>query len=691
MANEKKIKIVVDKTGAQRALSAIEKQLGSVGLRADGLDETFTGLGSKGVIAAAGVAAVGSAAIVTASKLYSFAQSQTAVMVNMAILAERSNMNVESFQALAYAGASVNKSQEDMQGIIQDTNDRIGELTGEGVGELTYAFEKFLKPAGLTIEKLKEMGGQDVLIAVTKAMEDGGASGNELTTVLEMIASNASHLKPLLIDNGKAMKSLSREADSMGLIISKEQIDQAREFNVESRKITSQIDVMKNLFAIGLTPTMSAFNRVIQQTNKDLDYMFNITDESKAASLQKELYEISEAIGKQFNSSKKYGGGSLLDALNPFAKKGDLEFLKKQSAEVFAELQLVQDRINERRKRISDTGSGSGTDGASGGGSGYDGSNDDKKKETLKKQADSYIGVINQRNMDEFDLLDAKQATETEKLNEYRESGALSAAEHKAAMIALEQGYADALYEIMLNESNREAELQAKDADRELKAADKKRKVEEKKKKDEQKEVVNMAYQTNAMLDNVADLAQGRSDKLNAIAQGAATFQATIAMYSAAVKAMDSWGADSAVQRIANASMILGMGASLISGIQGASSRQGGGDMSGTYQTGGGAHTSNPEMFTDRITGKSYMTGNGNMTPAHQLKQGGSGGGFNLTVNNMGQPMNAEVTDNGIDESGVRQLIMSMTPDIMAKEGGNPSSMFNQSRGTIEKIQPEFN
>lgn len=680
----KTIKIKVDKSGAQRALSEVNKQLGNVGLRAEIGAGAFTGMAGKAAIAASSVAAVGAAALIASKKMLDLARSSALVVTEMSRNAGLAQLSTDEFQAMAYAANTVGVSQQKLGDILKDVNDKLGDFIATGGGEFKDVFETALQPMGITIEQLKEMSSSQVLVAVQQGMEATGRSGKEMTFVLESIANDAALLAPLLENNAKQMKRLDAEVRNLGLIIPPDQVKAAKEFNDKFVTLTAQFDTFKNLIGTQLIPVMQDVTKWIAEAAHWADRFFGITAQGNAKKLADDIKRVEENIIHLNKSTRAATDPDSIVSKQIKSNEKQLAILKEQK-KVADELAKSQLKPSNYTLPLGDVSAGSVTPSNV---NTYKptGSDDDKKKETLKKQADSYMGAINQLNMDEFELIEASLISKKELLDSYIADGAIAAEEYRTATLQLEQAAADASYDILFNESEKEKALAEK-------TAKDKAKYEKNWNKQILQNDMSIARESLALIGDTAK--EGSALRIAAMIaeKGVAASQVFMQYEVAAAMAMAQLGPIAGVPVAATmkTQAMISMGLIAAQGVASLASRQGGGDMSGTYQTGGGAHTSNPEMFTDRITGKSYMTGNGNMTPAHQLKQGGSGGGFNLTVNNMGQPMNAEVTDNGIDESGVRQLIMSMTPDIMAKEGGNPSSMFNQSRGTIEKIQPEFN
>jgi hypothetical protein len=197
-------------------------------------------------------------------------------------------------------------------------------------------------------------------------------------------------------------------------------------------------------------------------------------------------------------------------------------------------------------------------------------------------------------------------------------------------------------------------------------------------------------------LNSLADAAEGRSAKLNALVQGAAIFQASNNVILATSQALALPGDATVVQKMSSYALVATAGANLLSQFNSISepSRQTGGYMMGDtpYQVGGGAHTGDPEMY--QSGGKSYLIDSqaGMMTrvSSNSGTQSGQGGGVAVSINNYGQESTASVTDGGIDENGVRQMIIEMTPSIMAKEVNNASSPYRNAMSVNSKTQWDY-
>lgn len=680
---EKTIKIKVDKTGAQRALDQVNKALGKVGLKADisksSVDGANTSMGKMIPImsnVAIGLGAVGAAAVAGSAALVAFTRQNTLAIKEMEKSARMAGLNTQAFQAYAYAANSVSVSQEKFGDILKDVNDKVGDFVATGGGEFKDIFENVLEPMGVTIDQLKEMSSSEVLIAVNKGLENLGANGQEVTFVLEAIANDAVLLQPLLEDNGRALNELAAEARDMGLIISQDQIDNANEFNRQFELLDRQVSVFGQSLAAELSPAMKELVELSGVLLQSLSQTFELGVDAKIINKQEEIAKLEAAIFERIKNAKNFGSVSVLDALNPFSTDtGDTGAMTKDLEKLRKELELLEATRNQSNSAITPVGTAQATSSTSSASapSPVASSGDD----ALKRRSDylnQWIAQTEEFNNTEQQNLDLWRDTQLTQLEEWYELNKDK-----------RDQYEEALYNIGAKWDSESTKLE-----------DKRRQDSLAKDKAAQDERLAAFSAGQDALNSLADVAEGRSAKLNALVQGAAIFQASNNVILAASQALALPGDATVIQKMSSYALVATAGANLLSQFNSISepSRQTGGYMMGDtpYQVGGGAHTGDPEMY--QSGGKSYLIDSqaGMMTRVSSGSgtQSGQGGGVAVSINNYGQESTASVTDGGIDENGVRQMIIEMTPSIMAKEVNNASSPYRNAMSVNSKTQWDY-
>ena len=680
---DKVIKVRVDKAGAQKEINAINKALKEAGVNAevfsDSNKKANTSLSNMIPIAksaALGVTAVAGAAIAGATALVSFTRQNTLAIKEMEKSARLAGLNTQAFQAYAYAANSVSVSQEKFSDILKDVNDRVGEFIAEGGGEFQFIFEELLQPIGITTDALKEMSSTEVLGAVQKGLDAVNADAKLTTTTYERLANDATLLQPLLEDNARALDELATEARNMGLIISQDQIDNANEFNRQFELLDRQVSVFGQSIAADLAPAMKELVELSSVLLQSLSQTFELGVDAKIANKQEEIANLEAAIFERIKNSKKYGGVSVLDALNPFSTDtGDTSAMTADLEKLRKELELLEATRNKSNSAITPVGSTQSTSSTSvsSPASPVAVSGDD----ALKRRSDylnQWIAQTEEFNNTEQQNLDLWRDTQLTQLEEWYELNK----EKK-------DQYEEALYNIGAKWDAESTKLE-----------DKRRQDSLDKDKAAQQEKLEAFSTGQDALNSLADAAEGRSAKLNALVQGAAIFQASNNVILAASQALALPGDATVIQKMSSYALVATAGANLLSQFNSISepSRQTGGYMqSGTpYQVGGGAHTADPEMYTSG--GKSYLIDSqaGMMTrvTGNSGGQSGQSGGVAVSINNYGQESTASVTDGGIDENGVRQMIIEMTPSIMAREVNDATSPYRRQMSVNSKTQWDY-
>jgi hypothetical protein len=678
---EKVIKVRVDKAGAQKEINAINKALKEAGVNAEVFSDSNKKANSsltnmipiaKG--AALGVGAVATAVVAGATALVGFTRQNTLAIKEMEKSARMAGINTQAFQAYAYAANSVSVSQEKFGDILKDVNDKVGDFVATGGGEFKDIFESFLEPVGVTIEQLKEMSSADVLVALNNGLDELGVSGKEATFALEAIANDAVLLQPLLEDNGRALNELAAEARDMGLIISQDQIDNANEFNRQFELLDRQVSVFGQSLASELSPAMKELVELSGVLLQSLSQTFELGVDAKIINKQEEIAKLEASIFERIKNAKEFGGVSILDALNPFSTDtGDTGAMTKDLEKLRKELELLEATRNRTNSAITPVGSpqSSGVTSTGGLASPTESSGDD----ALKRRSDylnQWIAQTQQYNMTDTQLNDEWRAQEIEKLDEWQKLNLEKTEEYNASLNAINYKWAKKNWD--LNDKNKKEEDQS---------------FEESSKK-----ALSSSDDVQKILENSTKAFGDESAALNALMKGNAIFQASLNMTVAASNAMKV--GLTPIDQAIYASQALAFGATLVGQIESLSSpsRQTGGYMMGDtpYQVGGGAHTGDPEMY--QSGGKSYLIDSqaGMMTRVSSGSgaQSGQGGGVAVSINNYGQESTASVTDGGIDENGVRQMIIEMTPSIMAKEVNNASSPYRNAMSVNSKTQWDY-
>lgn len=134
-------------------------------------------------------------------------------------------LGVEEFQAYAEGADKVSISQEKLADILKDVNDKFGDFFATGAGPLKDFFEKIAPKVGITADHFRDLSSKDALQLYVKTLEEANVNQQDMTFFMEAIASDATALLPLLLNNAQAWKKYAEEAKNAGIIMKKETVN----------------------------------------------------------------------------------------------------------------------------------------------------------------------------------------------------------------------------------------------------------------------------------------------------------------------------------------------------------------------------------------------------------------------------------------------------------------------------------
>ena len=121
-------------------------------------------------------------------------------------------MDMIQFQRNAQAARSVGIEFDKYGDILKDTQDKIGDFTANGGGEMKDFFDNVGKKVGVTAKSFKNLSGGEALQLYFNSLVKAKVSQKEMVFYMEAIADEGSALIPLLADNGAKMRELGDAA-----------------------------------------------------------------------------------------------------------------------------------------------------------------------------------------------------------------------------------------------------------------------------------------------------------------------------------------------------------------------------------------------------------------------------------------------------------------------------------------------
>lgn len=171
---------------------------------------TFTnGLAAmgKGGGIAAGVVAVGVAFLGVGSAIHQMNQASMEQERLLIKAANHARMTTAEFQLLGRAIGHTGVDIEQMGQISKDVFDRLGDYATAGAGPLVDLFE-LSGDGSIALSDFYDMDALEVLQRIVNEMERVGASGAQITFIMESIGSSAADLYPMLRNNGQELKRM---------------------------------------------------------------------------------------------------------------------------------------------------------------------------------------------------------------------------------------------------------------------------------------------------------------------------------------------------------------------------------------------------------------------------------------------------------------------------------------------------
>ena len=182
--------------------------------------------------------------------------------------AEAAGLTIPEFQAMAGATSTVGINMDQLGSILGDTEEKIGDFIATGGG----GFNDFVDVMGLTEEQaiktakeLQGLSGRDVLIEMTRRMQEAGVSSEEMNFALEGMASDSRYLLPLLKNNATELKKFEERVEAISSTLSEETTVSLSEAALQTTKLTENAS---NFISTVAQPLVDTYNVIAEAINK---------------------------------------------------------------------------------------------------------------------------------------------------------------------------------------------------------------------------------------------------------------------------------------------------------------------------------------------------------------------------------------------------------------------------------------
>ena len=247
-----------------------------IGANTDGLDEAVSRSRrsvnrlsddfKKGIATAAKYSA---AAIAAGAAIGVLAVSSIKAAKETVDLARVANSSVATFQKMSFAAKSVGVESEQLADILKDMSDRVGDFITTGGGPMADFFEKIAPQVGVTAEQFRKLSGPDALQLYVSSLEKANLSQSEMIFFMEAMASGASRLLPLMIDNGAAMALTAEQAEALGIALSEVDAQNITDAAKQIDAVGSVFDALSDQLAAEVSPLVSALGKQFLDLTED--------------------------------------------------------------------------------------------------------------------------------------------------------------------------------------------------------------------------------------------------------------------------------------------------------------------------------------------------------------------------------------------------------------------------------------
>ena len=218
-----------------------------------------TSIKAGAAIAVTSIMAVGAAAG-TAFYLFKNEAQRAADILNTAY---RLNVNTDDLQAFQFAAGRIGLSVDNVNDILKDVNDRMGDIAINGGGEMVDVF----KTLNLDVAEFIGKDPISVVKGISEALKT--ASAQQKTQVFEAMGNDLSFLMPLLYEMDVSLSDAMQTARDLGAVVSNVDLNAYHEFNQQLDEATTKISNMKTIVFANLAEPMqeviSYINEMIQE------------------------------------------------------------------------------------------------------------------------------------------------------------------------------------------------------------------------------------------------------------------------------------------------------------------------------------------------------------------------------------------------------------------------------------------
>ncbi|HFG6845799.1 hypothetical protein U2E19_18375 [Acinetobacter baumannii] len=225
-------------------------------------------IASYGAIAATAVAGATTAIIAMAETM----AKHNAELERFAYLSQTS---VADFQKMAVGAQMMGIEAEKLSDIMKDWNERFGDFLTAGSGPLidfmeqvAVKTEKGADGAMKLAKELSKLSGPESMGLFVKKMEEANLSQDQMSFLMESMASDSTLLLPLLKNNAEGMRLWGEAAERAGIIMDEKTLKASRELQVQTKMLDMQYEGLKRQILSSVIPALVNISDALSDGDK---------------------------------------------------------------------------------------------------------------------------------------------------------------------------------------------------------------------------------------------------------------------------------------------------------------------------------------------------------------------------------------------------------------------------------------
>lgn len=206
---------------------------------------------------------VATAALAGAGAVISYTQEQAKAAQELQRFAYLAQATPQEFQKMALGAQMMGIEQDKLSDIMKDWNERFGDFLTSGAGPLVDFMEQVaVKTEGgaagaqKLAKELSDLSGPESMGLFVKKMEEVNLSQDQMSFLMESMASDSTQLLPILKDNAEGMRLWGEAAEDAGIILDEKTIKSANQMQVQTKMLDMQIQGLKIQFTSALLPAL---------------------------------------------------------------------------------------------------------------------------------------------------------------------------------------------------------------------------------------------------------------------------------------------------------------------------------------------------------------------------------------------------------------------------------------------------